>query len=50
MPWIVQMSFFNQGKTYKCLSGLEGIKIAPPSQEGAGAIRSVTDEIEKKKL
>lgn len=39
---------FNQGKTYKCLSGLEGIKIAPPSQEGAGAIRSVTDEIEKR--
>ena len=39
---------FNQGKTYKCLSGLEGIKIAPPSQEGAGTIRSVTDEIEKR--
>lgn len=39
---------FNQGKTYKCLSGLEGIKIAPPSQEGAGAIRSVTDEMEQR--
>ena len=39
---------FYQGKTYKCLSGLEGLKIAPPSQEGAGAIRSVTDEMEQR--
>lgn len=39
---------FDQGKTYKCLSGLEGIKIAPPSQEGAGAIRSATDEMEQR--
>lgn len=39
---------FNQGKIYKCLSGLEGIKIAPPSQEGTGVIRSVTDELEQR--
>lgn len=39
---------FSKGKTYECLSGLEGIKIAPPSQEGAGAIRSVTDELEQR--
>lgn len=39
---------FDQGKTYKCLSGLEGIKIAPPSQEGAGAIRGATDEMEQR--
>lgn len=39
---------FSKGKTYECLSGLEGLKIAPPSQEGAGAIRSVTDEMEQR--
>lgn len=39
---------FSQKKTYKCLSGLEGLKIAPPSQEGTGAIRSVTDEMEQR--
>ena len=37
-----------QGKTYKCLSGLEGLKITPPSQERAGVIRSVTDEMEQR--
>lgn len=39
---------FSKGKTYKCLSGLEGLKIAPPSQEGTGVIRSVTDEMEQR--
>ena len=39
---------FSKGKTYECLSGLEGLKIAPPSQEGTGVIRSVTDEIEQR--
>lgn len=39
---------FSKGKTYECLSGLEGLKIAPPSQEGTGAIRSVTDEMEQR--
>lgn len=39
---------FSKGKTYECLSGLEGLKIAPPSQEGTGVIRSVTDEMEQR--
>lgn len=39
---------FSKGKTYECLSGLEGLKIAPPSQEGKGVIRSVTDELEQR--
>lgn len=39
---------FSKGKTYECLSGLEGLKIAPPSQEGTGVIRSVTDELEQR--
>ena len=61
IPWLTQKlvekasdavdgsdAIFCQGKTYKCLSGLEGLKIAPPSQEGSGAIRSVTDEMEQR--
>ena len=39
---------FSKGKTYECLSGLEGLKIAPPSQEGTGVIRNVTDELEQR--
>ena len=39
---------FSKGKTYECLSGLEGLKIAPSSQEGTGVIRSVTDEMEQR--
>lgn len=39
---------FSKRKTYECLSGLEGLKIAPPSQEGTGVIRSVTDELEQR--
>lgn len=39
---------FSKGKTYECLSGLEGLKIAPPSQEGTGVVRSVTDEMEQR--
>lgn len=41
-------AIFDQGRTYNCLSGLEGLKFAPPSQEGAGAIRSVTDVMEQR--
>lgn len=39
---------FSKGKTYECFSGLEGLKIAPPSQEGTGVVRSVTDEMEQR--
>lgn len=39
---------FSKGKTYECLSGFEGLKIAPPSQEGTGVVRSVTDEMEQR--
>lgn len=39
---------FSKGITYDCLSGLEGLKIAPPSQEGTGVVRSVTDEMEQR--
>lgn len=39
---------FSKGKTYECLSGLEGLKIVPPSQEGTGVVRSVTDEMEQR--
>lgn len=39
---------FSKGKTYECLSGLEGLKIASPSQEGTGVIRNVTDELEQR--
>lgn len=35
-------------KNHKCLSGLEGLKIKPPSDESAGAVCSVTDEMEQK--
>lgn len=61
IPWLTQKlvekasdavngsdAIFSKGKTYECLSGLEGLKIAPPSQEGTGAIRSVTDEMEQR--
>ncbi len=37
-----------QSRRFKCLSGLEGLKVTPPSRDSAGTIHGMTDEMEQR--